>query len=60
MRVEDMTLEAYKQAIKDGLVKEVGKKEAERLMQEYEPDFNDFHKNGWRIGGAIAAIIMGW
>ena len=60
MKAQNVTFEAYKQAVRYGLIKESDIKEAERLMKEYEPDFRTFYDDGWSVGGTIAAILMGY
>ena len=56
----NMSLENYKKQVEKGLTEEVGKKEATRLMKEYEIDFPMFLKDGWETGVTITAMIMGY
>jgi hypothetical protein len=60
MAQQKMTLENYKKQVEEGLTKELGEKKAKQKMKEYETDFPTFLKNGYRVGGTIAAIMMGW
>ena len=55
-----MSLEVYKKKVENNLIKQVGEKEALRLMKEYEDDFPEFLQDNWSIAGSVTAIIQGY
>lgn len=55
-----MTLEEYKQRIKECLLIGRGESEAERLYKQYEKDIPNFYEECWTAEGATAGIVMGY
>ena len=57
---EQMSLETYKQKVKECLMKNGNSTYAEERIKLYENEFPQFLKDKWTPGGVAAALIMGY
>ena len=53
-----MSLEEYKKKVKENLINQFGKEQAQSIMKNYEKDFPQIYKENWSVEGITPAIAM--